>query len=213
MKLLLNICFTVTLLFLTQISAKKDEGEENKIPGQEESAAQPTPPPVARMNCWDCNEIFDKEGNVIGKGKQNCLNPQVNQTQQCTTIGQEKQYCLEEARYGPKGNIMQIERRCPIVTESQFNQAFSNECKTNYFDYQGKNTSSLLCIETCNGALCNDNSTPGQGGLSTGAIIGIVVGSVVAILLLAGLGYYFYSQSQRTQGGSYDPTAQEDTAA
>jgi len=212
MKLLLNICFTVTLLFLTQISAKKDEGEENKIPGQEENAAQPTPPPIAKMKCWECNEVFNKDGNT--KGKQNCLNPQVNQTKQCTTFGQEQQYCLEEARYGPDNNIMQIKRWCPIVKENnQYNQDFSNNCKTVIFEPKGQNITTKLCVEKCNGALCNSSSTPGQGGLSTGAIIGIVVGSVVAILLLAGLGYYFYSQSQRTQGGSYDPTAQEDTAA
>lgn len=55
-------------------------------------------------------------------------------------------------------------------------------------------------INTSNVRVPEAPEEPDSGGLGTGAIIGIVVGSICGLILLCGVGYFMHNKSQNRKG-------------
>merc|ERR1712127_614906 len=119
--------------------------------------------------CFQCNFAG-------GDDAKNCQNP-TQATEKLT------RQCYQETN---KPNF-------PAFANITFTQGETQcaDATTSSNSNQGNIASTQSCVDVCQGSYCN-TSTPEQGGaLSTGAIVGIVIGSLVGLLLIAGLVVYF----------------------
>jgi len=146
--------------------------------------------------CFQCNFAG-------GDDAKNCQNPTqgTTKTVACPKAG----YCLSVNKVTTLANGQATEkltRQCYQETNKPNFPAFANitftqgetqcaDATTSSNSNQGNIASTQSCVDVCQGSYCN-TSTPEQGGaLSTGAIAGIVIGSLVGLLLIAGLVVYF----------------------
>jgi len=182
-----------------------------------ETAATPTTKPAVTpkppIKCIQCTKGKPGKNQV----KQACFDG----TTDASDCGANAVACFVYSRQNPTSSVPKVvsrgcynpatisqelkeilENKGKAVSDSSFDKA---QCASKEFTNNVKNGTVTTCAQTCTADGCNNFQPEESSGLSTGAIVGIVIGSLVGVGLLVGLGFFFYKKY-----GSYDQAPQHE---